>query len=47
VRIAREEGVENLWVWGFEACGHMTTLAPDDPEAVWETTVEALLGVRR
>jgi hypothetical protein len=47
VRIAREEGVEDLWVWGFEACGHMTTLAPDDPEAVWETTVEALLGVRR
>ncbi len=31
VRIAREEGVENLWVWGYEACGHMTTLAPDDP----------------
>ena len=47
VQIAREEGVEDLWVWGFEACGHMTTLAPDDPEAVWETTVEALLGVRR
>ena len=47
VRIAREEGVENLWVWGYEACCHMTTLAPDDPEAVWETTVEALLGVRR
>jgi hypothetical protein len=47
VQIAREEGVEDLWVWGYEACGHMTTLAPDDPEAVWETTVEALLGVRR
>jgi len=47
VGIARQEGVEDLWVWGFEACGHMTTLAPDDPEAVWETTVEALLGVRR
>jgi hypothetical protein len=47
VRIAREEGVEDLWVWGYEACGHMTTLAPDDPETVWETTVEALLGVRR
>jgi hypothetical protein len=47
VRIAREEGVEDLWVWGYEACGHMTTLAPDDPEAVWETTVQALLGVRR
>jgi hypothetical protein len=47
VRIAREGGVEDLWVWGYEACGHMTTLAPDDPEAVWETTVQALLGVRR
>jgi hypothetical protein len=47
VRIAREEGVEDLWVWGYEACGHMTTLAPDDPQAVWEITVEALLGVRR
>ena len=47
VRIAREEGVEDLWVWGFEACGHMSTLAPDDPEAVWEATVDALVGVRR
>jgi hypothetical protein len=44
VRVAR---VEDLWVWDFEACGHMSTLAPDDPPAVWEALVEALVGVRR
>ena len=44
VRVARDAGVEDLWVWGFEACGHMSTLAPDDPEAVWSALVDALLG---
>jgi hypothetical protein len=26
VRIAREVGIEDLWTWGFEACGHMRAL---------------------
>jgi hypothetical protein len=47
VRVAREEGVEDLWVWAFEACGHMTALAPDDPETVWNAACDALVGVRR
>jgi hypothetical protein len=46
VRVAREEGVEDLWVWGFEACGHMSALAPDDPEAVWRAICDAMLGER-
>ena len=36
VRVAREEGIEDLWTWGFEACGHMSALGGSDPAAVWE-----------
>ena len=47
VRAAREAGVEDLWVWAFEACAHMTSLRPDDPAAVWEAICDELVGVRR
>ena len=47
VRAAREAGVEDLWVWAFEACAHMTSLRPQDPEAVWEAVCDELVGVRR
>ena len=39
---AREEGVEDLWTWGFEACRHMTHLATPDAELVWEAVSAAL-----
>jgi hypothetical protein len=42
-RVAREEGVEDLWTWGFEACGHMSALAGSDPGAVWDVLCDALL----
>jgi N-acetylmuramic acid 6-phosphate etherase len=33
---AREEGVDDLWTWGYEACRHMTHLATPDAPLVWE-----------
>jgi hypothetical protein len=47
VRVARQEGIEDLWTWAFEACGHMSALAGSDPAAVWDVLCGALLaGVR-
>jgi hypothetical protein len=42
IAVAREEGVEDLWTWGYEACRHMTHLATSDSAAVWETVSAAL-----
>jgi N-acetylmuramic acid 6-phosphate etherase len=39
---AREEGIEDLWTWGYEACGHMTRLATPDAPLVWEAVSAAL-----
>jgi N-acetylmuramic acid 6-phosphate etherase len=39
---AREEGVDDLWTWGYEACGHMTSLATTDARLVWEAAGSAL-----
>ncbi len=44
IAAAREEGVEDLWTWGYEACGHMTHLATPDAPAVWEAVSAALTG---
>jgi N-acetylmuramic acid 6-phosphate etherase len=41
---AREEGVDDLWTWGYEACGHMTSLATPDAPQVWEAISAALTG---
>jgi N-acetylmuramic acid 6-phosphate etherase len=38
---ARAEGVDDLWTWGYEACGHMSIGTPDAP-AVWEAVSTAL-----
>jgi N-acetylmuramic acid 6-phosphate etherase len=40
----REEGIEDIWTWGYEACGHMTSLATPDAPLVWETVSAALTG---
>jgi len=44
VAAARAAGVEDLWTWGFEACGHMSALAGSDPAAVWRVLRGALTG---
>ncbi|MDP9023258.1 MAG: hypothetical protein M3N57_11320 [Actinomycetota bacterium] len=47
VRAARAEGVDDIWTWGYEACGHMDYLATRDPEAVWDALTAALTGEER
>src|SRR5581483_9051007 len=42
VAAARAAGVDDLWTWGYEACGHMTYLGTKEPERVWEILCEAL-----
>ncbi|HZR94477.1 MAG TPA: N-acetylmuramic acid 6-phosphate etherase [Gaiellaceae bacterium] len=44
VTAAREEGVEDVWTWGYEACGHMSHLATADSGRVWEAVSAALTG---
>jgi N-acetylmuramic acid 6-phosphate etherase len=44
VEAARAAGIGRLWVWGYEACGHMSSLATPDSSAVWEAAVRALTG---
>jgi N-acetylmuramic acid 6-phosphate etherase len=39
---AREEGMDDLWTWGYEACGNMTSLATPDAPLVWEAISGAL-----
>ena len=41
---ARAAGVEDLWTWGYEACGHMSHLATPDAPLVWEAVTAALTG---
>jgi N-acetylmuramic acid 6-phosphate etherase len=41
---ARDEGVRDLWTWGYEACGHMTSLASPDAAEVWEAVSASLTG---
>ena len=44
IAAAREEGVDDLWTWGYEACRHMTSLATPDSPLVWEAVSAALTG---
>jgi hypothetical protein len=44
IAAAREEGVEDLWTWGYEACRHMTHLATPAAPIVWEAASAALTG---
>jgi hypothetical protein len=37
-----EEGVDELWVWGYEACAHMSSLASREPERVWDAVTAAV-----
>jgi N-acetylmuramic acid 6-phosphate etherase len=42
VAAAREEGIDDLWTWGYEACAHMSALATPDAPLVWEAVSRAL-----
>jgi N-acetylmuramic acid 6-phosphate etherase len=38
----RASGIDDIWTWGYEACGHMTHLATPDAPLVWEAVTRAL-----
>jgi len=42
VAAARTAGVDDLWTWGYEACGHMSYLDTREPGRVWEILCDAL-----
>jgi N-acetylmuramic acid 6-phosphate etherase len=42
VAAAREEGIDDLWTWGYEACGYMSTLGTPDSPQVWTAITKAL-----
>ena len=42
VAAARAAGIDDLWTWGCEACGHMSALSGSDPSAVWEVLCDAM-----
>ena len=44
---SRAAGIDDLWTWGYEACGHMTHLATPDAPLVWEAVTAALTGAER
>jgi N-acetylmuramic acid 6-phosphate etherase len=44
IRATRAAGIDDVWTWGYEACGHMTHLATPDSPLVWEAVTAALTG---
>jgi N-acetylmuramic acid 6-phosphate etherase len=39
---ARDAAIPRLWVWGYEACAHMSHLATPDSPQVWEAVSAAM-----
>jgi N-acetylmuramic acid 6-phosphate etherase len=44
VAATRAAGIDDVWTWGYEACGHMSSLATPDSPLVWEAVTRALTG---
>jgi N-acetylmuramic acid 6-phosphate etherase len=44
IAATRAAGIDDVWTWGYEACGHMTHLATPDSPLVWEAVTKALTG---
>src|SRR5262249_33037480 len=42
IESTRAAGIDDIWTWGYEACGHMTHLATPDAPLVWEAVTRAL-----
>lgn len=42
VRAARAADVDDIWTWGYDACGHMDHLGTRDPQTVWQALTDAL-----
>ena len=41
VDIYTSQGIKNIAVWGFDACRHMSHLASNDPDTVWNTIINS------
>jgi N-acetylmuramic acid 6-phosphate etherase len=46
VAAVRAAGIGRIWVWGYEACAHMSGLATPDSLRVWERVCELLAEPR-
>ena len=46
VRVARDQAIDDLWTWSYEAGGHMSSLGGSDPDVVWEV-LSGALGTQR
>lgn len=44
VDVARGAGADDIWIWGYEACGHMDSMGTTEPEAVWTALTAAVVG---
>jgi len=42
IESTRAAGIDDIWTWGYEACGHMTHLATPDAPLVWEAVTRAV-----
>jgi N-acetylmuramic acid 6-phosphate etherase len=42
IESTRAARIDDIWTWGYEACGHMTHLATADAPLVWEAVTRAL-----
>ena len=40
IAATRAAGIDDVWTWGYEACGHMTKLATPDAPLVWEAVTK-------
>ncbi|MBN1901721.1 hypothetical protein JW926_10400 [Candidatus Sumerlaeota bacterium] len=46
VKEAVQSGIRNLAVWGFDACSHISSIAPDNPEKTWDIICNAFGEVK-
>ncbi len=42
IQAAKDSGVDKFWVWGYQGCHMMSSLASGDPKKVWQTIVKEL-----
>ena len=46
VKAAADAGIRSLAVWGFDACAHMSYIAPGNPVRAWQAVLDAFKSVR-
>ncbi|MFL5946270.1 MAG: N-acetylmuramic acid 6-phosphate etherase [Gaiellaceae bacterium] len=44
IESTRAAGIDDVWTWAYEACGHMTHLATPDAPLVWDAVTRKLTG---